>query len=248
MMGRLSDRLLIVLIACAAALAYVFHAILKEAVDSWLSQRLASFGGILADVTERSFSLTLTTALAVVMVWAIYARVRNEFAADLKERLRPKFACSFDMADGDCVHVVSMRPSGSSSGGRVTSFRLKVAADRIGSVEGCRGRLMSIRRGHETVLDGERLVLPFIPASAADTTGKRIDAGVPELLEFLQISERNTIDVPTVTRTSAMTMKSLVLQPGDYTFVIIISSPESAATASPVLHWTGDWKTTKVSL
>jgi hypothetical protein len=90
--------------------------------------------------------------------------------------------------------------------------------------------------------------LPFIPASASDTTGKRIDAGVPELLEFLHISDRNTIDVPTVTRTSAMTMKSLMLQPGDYTFVIIISSPESAATATPVLHWTGDWKTASISL
>jgi hypothetical protein len=247
-MGRLSDRLLIVLIACAAALAYVFHEILKEAVDTWLSQRLASYGGILVDVIERSFSLALTTALAAVMVWAIYTRVRNEFAADLKERLRPKFACSFDMADGDCVHVATSRPVGSGGGGRLTSFRLKIAADRIGSVEGCRGRLISIRCGHETVLDGERLVLPFIPASASDTTGKRIDAGVPELLEFLQISERNTIDVPTVTRTSAMTMKSLVLQPGDYIFVIIISSPESAATASPVLHWTGDWKSTRVSL
>jgi uncharacterized protein with GYD domain len=51
-----------------------------------------------------------------------------------------------------------------------------------------------------------------------------------------------------VTRTSAMTMKSLMLQPGDYTFVIIISSPESAATATPVLHWTGDWKTASISL
>jgi hypothetical protein len=239
-MGRLSDRLLVVLIASAAALAYVFHEIVKEAVDSWLSQRLASFGGVAADVTERSISLSITTALAIVMVWAIYARVRNEFADDLKERLRPKFACSFDMADGDCVHLVTTRVVGSSAG-RITSFRLKVAADRIGSVEGCRGRLMSIRHG-------ERLVLPFIPASASDTTGKRIDAGVPELLEFLHISDRNTIDVPTVTRTSAMTMKSLMLQPGDYTFVIIISSPESAATATPVLHWTGDWKTASISL
>jgi hypothetical protein len=246
-MGRLSDRLLIVLIAGAAALAYVFHEIVKDAVDSWLSQRLASVGGLLADVTQRSVSLSITTALAVVMVWAIYARVRNEFADDLQERLRPKFACSFDMADGDCVHLVTTRVVGSNAG-RITSFRLKVAADRIGSVEGCRGRLMSIRRGHETVLDGERLVLPFIPASASDTTGKRIDAGVPELLEFLQISDRNTIDVPTVTRTSAMTMKSLMLQPGDYTFVIIVSSPESAATATPVLHWTGDWTTARISL
>lgn len=246
-MGRLSDRLLIVLIASAAALAYVFHEIIKDAVDSWLSQRFASFGGLLADVTERSVSLSITTALAIVMVWAIYERVRNEFADDLKERLRPKFACSFDMADGDCVHQVTTRVVGSSAG-RTTSFRLKVAADRIGSVEGCRGRLMSIRRGHETVLDGERLILPFIPASSPDTTGKRIDAGVPELLEFLQVSDRNTVDVPTVTRTSAMTMKSLLLQPGDYTFVIIVSSPESAATATPVLHWTGDWKTATVSL
>jgi len=246
-MGRLSDRLLIVLIAGAAALAYVFHEIVKDAVDSWLSQRLASFGGVLADVTERSVSLSITTTLAIVTVWAIYARVRNEFADDLKERLRPKFACSFDMADGDCVHLVTTRIVGASAG-RITSFRLKVAADRIGSVEGCRGRLMSIRRGHETVLDGERLVLPFIPASASDTTGKRIDAGVPELLEFLHISDRNTIEVPTVARTSAMTMKSLMLQPGDYTFVIIISSPESAATVTPVLHWTGDWKTASVSL
>jgi len=246
-MGRLSDRLLIVLIASAAVLAYVFHEILKDAVDSWLSQRLASFGGLLADVTERSISLTFTTALAVLMIWAIYARVRNEFEADLKERLRPKFACSFDMADSDCVHLVTTRAVGAGAG-RVTSYRLKIAADRIGSVEGCRGRLISIRRDHETVLDGERLVLPFIPASSSDTTGKRIDAGVPELLEFLQISDRNTLDVPTVTHTSAMTMKSLLLQPGDYTFVIIISSPESAATATPVLHWTGDWKSARISL
>jgi hypothetical protein len=243
-MERASDKLLIVLIAGSAALTYVFHEILKDAVDSWLAERLVGFG-LFAGVTERAISLSFTTALAIIMVWAIYARVRGEFADDLKERLRPKFACSFDMADGDCVHSMARIGGG---GGRVTSFRLKVAADRIGSVEGCRGRLVAIRRGNETVLDGERLVLPFIPASASDATGKRIDAGVPELLEFLQISERNTIEVPTVSRTNATTMRSLLLQPGDYNFVIIVSSPESAATATPVLHWAGDWKSAKVSL
>jgi hypothetical protein len=39
-----------------------------------------------------------------------------------------------------------------------------------------------------------------------------------------------------------------MLQPGDYTFVIIISSPESATTATPVLHWTGDWTSARISL
>src|SRR5947209_14742444 len=98
-MGRASDRLLIVLIAGSAALAYVFHEILKDAVDSWLTERLIGVGGLLADITERMISLSFTTALAIIMVWAIYARVRGEFADDLKERLRPKFALSFDMAD-----------------------------------------------------------------------------------------------------------------------------------------------------
>jgi hypothetical protein len=248
-MGRTSDRFLIVLIAGSAALAYVFHEIMKEAVDEWLAVRLEGFGGLFAHITERSISLTFTTALAVIMVWALYARIRGEFADDLKERLRPKFACTFDMADSDCVQVTTTRAAATGAGGgRSRSFRLKIAADRIGSVEGCRARLVSIRRGHETVLDGERLVLPFAPANASDATGKRIDAGVPELLEFLQISDRNTVDLPTVARASATSLKTLLLQPGDYSFVIIISSPESAATATPVLHWSGDWKTASVSL
>ena len=170
---------------------------------------------------------------------------------DLKERLRPKLACTFAMTDSECVHstvIRAARAASGASGGRITSFRLKVAADRIGSVDGCRGRLVSIRRDHEAVLDGERLILPFLPSNAADATGKRIDAGVPELLEFLQISDRNTVDVPAVARSNAISVKTLLLQPGDYTFVIIVSSPESATTAMPVLHWSGDWKTASVTL
>jgi len=250
-MGRPSERLMIILIGGAAALAYLFHEILKDAVDRWLGERLEAFGGLFADVTERSLSLTFTTVLAVIVVWALYTRIRGEFAADLEERLRPKLACTFDMGDGDCVQTSTRaaRAGGASSGaGRLTSFRLKVAADRIGSVEGCRARLVSIRRDREVVLEGERLVLPFVPTNASDAVGKRIDAKVPELLEFLQISERNTVDVPTVVRPNATSLRSLLLQPGDYTFVIIISSPESAATATPVLHWTGDWKTAAVTL
>src|SRR5947208_8555837 len=178
-------------------------------------------------------------------------RIRHEFEDDLKERLRPKLACSFAMTDGDCVHAATIRtarPATGAGASRITSFRLKVAADRIGSVDGCRARLVSIRRGHEAVLDGERLILPFLPTNAADATGKRIDAGVPELLEFLQISDRNTIDVPAVARSNAISVKTLLLQPGDYTFVIIVSSPESATTAMPVLHWSGDWKAASVTL
>jgi len=251
-MARTSEKLIIVLIGGAATLAYVFHELLKDAVDRWLSVRLEAVGGLFADVTERSISLTLTTVLAVVVVWALYARIRSEFAADLQERLRPKLACTFDMVDGDCVQTSTRaaRPTAGTgtSAGRLTSFRLKVAADRIGSVEGCRARLVSVRRDHEVVLEGERLVLPFIPTNASDAVGKRIDAGVPELLEFLQISDRNTVDVPTVVRPNATNLRSLLLQPGDYTFVIIISSPESAATATPVLRWTGDWKTASVTL
>src|SRR5205809_366270 len=77
-MGRVSDRLLVVLIAAAAALAYLFHEILKDAVDQWLTVRLAEFGGLLADVSERTISLSLTTALAVLLVWALYLRIRHE--------------------------------------------------------------------------------------------------------------------------------------------------------------------------
>jgi hypothetical protein len=252
-MGRVSDKLLVIIILGAAALAYVFHEIVKDAVDQWLAVRLADFGGVFAGITERMISLTLTSAFGLLIVWALYLRIHHEFEDDLKERLRPKFACSFAMTDSNCVHesvVRSARPAAgtSVSANRMTSFRLKVAADRIGSVDGCRGRLVSIRRDHETVLDGERLVLPFLPATGADAAGKRIDASVPEFLEFLQISDRNTVDVPQVTRSNAINVTSLMLQPGDYTFVIIISSPESAATVTPVLHWTGDRKTASVTL
>ena len=243
-MGRASDRLVMVLMGGAAALAYLFHEILQDSVGRWIAAKLAAFGGLFAQVTERAVSLSLTTALAAVVVASLYRRIRNEFEDDLAERLRPKLSCSFDMGDGDCRQTTAMR----TGSGRMTSFRLKVAADRIGSVEGCRGRLVSIRRGHEAVLDGERLVLPFIPANALDATAKRIDARVPELLEFLQISDRNTIEVPTVTRANAISVKTLFLQPGDYTFLIIVSSPESATTVQPVLHWTGDYRTAKVTL
>jgi hypothetical protein len=200
---------------------------------------------IFADLTGRAISLSFSAAFAAIIVFGLYRRVRREFEEDLRERLRPKLACSFDMKDADCVQSATVRTAGAP--GRVTSYRLKVAADRIGSVEGCRGRLVSIRRGHESVLDGERLVLPFIPVNAADANSKRIDAEVPELLEFLQISERNAIDVPTA-RSNASGTKSLFLQPGDYTFTIIISSPESAVTARPVLHWNGEAKSATVTL
>jgi len=243
-MGRASDKLTMVLLGGAAALAYVFHEILQESVDRWITGKLAGLGGLFADVTERAVSLSLTTALAIIIVASLYRRIRNEFEGDLAERLRPKLSCAFDMKDADCVQSTTIR----TGPGRMTSFRLKISADRIGSVEGCRGRLVAIRRGHESVLDGERLVLPFIPSNAADATAKRIDAGVAELLEFLQISDRNTIDVPTVARSNAVSVKTLFLQPGDYTFLIILSSPESATTVQPVLHWTGDYKTTTVSL
>lgn len=244
-MERTSDRLLIVLIGGTAALAYVFHEIVKDNVTQGLASALADISPVFADLTGKAISLSLSTAFAGIIVAGLYRRIRREFEEDLRERLRPKLACSFDASDGECVQSATVRTSGAPS--RVTSFRLKVATDRISSVEGCRGRLVAIRRGRETVLDGERLVLPFIPASAADAASKRIDAGVPELLEFLQISERNTVEVPTV-RSNALSARSLFLQPGDYTFVIIVSSPDSASTVMPVLHWAGEAKSASVSL
>lgn len=244
-MGRVSDKLLVVLIGGAAALAYVFHEIVKDDVDRWIALALAGFSHIFAEVTARAITLSLSTAFAAIIVAGLYRRVRHEFEADLAERLRPKLSCAFAMNDSDCVQATTIRAANS---GRLTSFRLKIAADRIGSVEGCRGRLVSIRRGRETVLDGERLVLPFVPANAPDTASKRIDAGIAELLEFLQISERNTLEVPTVARSNAISVKTLFLQPGDYAFIIIVSSPESAVTVMPVLHWTGDWQTATVTL
>lgn len=216
------------------------------------------------------------------MAYFVWEKERKEVLS-LKERIRPKLKCSFNVGDGGCVRpgavlrkvgqqstttssssvtlvsvtnepgkmpevrVIEDKPPPESL--RATYYRIKVEADGVQSVTGCKGRLNRITRGGLTLFDGEPETLPFAPAWIdAESTSKTIHAGAPEYLDFLAIAASNQaiVTVKNLGGASSVPWLSLIDIPGDYHFHISILSATPTVSIDVVLHWTGAQGTSSV--
>lgn len=132
---------------------------------------------------------------------------------------------------------------------RTNYYRVKVEALGTQQIEGCRGRLLSIRRGTIPILEGEAIDLPFALANQPDALCKTIRSGAPEYLDFLTITDDNTVLVttPGFIGPSSIDWGALFLSPGEYHFDIRIMS--QLAPPEPVhllFKWTGTRSTSDI--
>jgi hypothetical protein len=125
----------------------------------------------------------------------LHARTESMFQSFNRPRLR----CSFDMNDPGCrrpntaINVSDIAYNHLSIQTRCDWYRVKVETRGTENICGCRGRLISIKRGEAVLLSGENPVLPFAPYERSDAVAKTIHPNVPEYLDLLAITEFNQV-------------------------------------------------------
>jgi hypothetical protein len=95
----------------------------------------------------------------------------------LNARLAPKLKCTFGMDIPGCVSpdVVTNNPAKPHKPGiQLTWYRIKVETVGGINLNGCNGRLLSVRRGNKELLVGDAPVLAFTPADDRDAFDKTI--------------------------------------------------------------------------
>jgi hypothetical protein len=191
-----------------------------------------------------SWWAVIPLAFAPITFWVIGGLTRQVVL--LERRLKPKIKCSFSSAHADCIRpntVVSFLNRKIVC----TYYRIKVEADCSGHVSDCRGHLLFIKHGNKIIFQGENIILPFAHSDKNDAV---VYEGVPEYLDFLVITDDN--EISSATRgfkvPSSINYQELFSQPGDYEFDVVISSPKGPSVSiKPVLKWSGDRLTSKMT-
>lgn len=154
-----------------------------------------------------------------------------------EERLRPKLRCEFDPNDAGCVrHVTSMN---------LLYFRIKVSADNMAMINGCRATLTRILRDGAVAMDGENIPLPF----AHELSAKQVKDGVPEFVDLIAVSATNRVAIASkdFVVPSSIQPDTLFARLGKYTFRVVITCDNGPPiTIEPILNWTGDSATSSV--
>ncbi|MGA7433874.1 MAG: hypothetical protein WBW35_25870 [Xanthobacteraceae bacterium] len=163
--------------------------------------------------------------------------------------LRPELKCSFSMNDPGCVHrnityteqlVLAMpgqQPAHFPKQARCDWYRIRVSAEN-GSIPGCRGRLLSVKRGGNELLNGENPPLQFTHNEPDRDVA--INEGVSEYLDLLGIlyDQRVVLAVPLHRRSSSIQWNDMFSLAGDYEIRAAVTSPHtSAAPIDLILRW-----------
>ncbi|MFZ0497131.1 MAG: hypothetical protein WBE85_11340 [Methylocella sp.] len=190
--------------------------------------------------------LLWVTAFGCVIISAYFVwRVERKKVIELTEEKRTKLKCSFSMGDQGCVRPnTTLAPSAVSA----TYYRIKVETDYAAMVPNCHGRLIWIKRGPKTILEGEPIYLPFAPATKNDALSKHIHDGAPEFLDFMMITDDNKVILtqPEFYGSSSVDWKNLFSDPGDYTFHILILSETSSVAIDLIFRWKGERATSEI--
>jgi hypothetical protein len=224
----------------------------RNLCDLWASLPLPSYK---ACAFQNSLVYAALGGAAILLIWGIIEVFLLVRRAIRKRRTRlpmvtartesrvpasaPNLICSFNMNDSGCVHHnipcnETITQPGQTSYVRQTKcdwYRIRVDA-KGGNVAGCRGRLVSIKRGGNELLAGEHPPLPFTHYDPdAPVT---VSEGVSEFLDLLGVTYDQSVilAVPPHRRSSLIHWWDLFSLPGDYEIKAAITTP--SATMVPI--------------
>ena len=223
---------------------------------NWLVLALA--GASLIDDRHLHESLRYVASAWLLFLLFVYAPYRvwlkdSKRADNAEAQLRPRLKCSFDKSHG-CQHKTKLQARAPIPGtgmqvvasSRVRFFRVRIEAEGIGVIKDCSGHLLSLKRNGRTLFDHDSITLPIAPAERENPTVKDIRAGVPEYLDVFLLMDTNHVKItsPGFLLPISLDANTLFSGPGEYTFHVVVSAPESPPVpVDIVLKWTGDWET-----
>ncbi|MHC2318390.1 hypothetical protein ACVIHC_005436 [Bradyrhizobium diazoefficiens] len=179
-------------------------------------------------------------ALAPLLIWVLVAYVRRRSHSI---SLAPKLKCTFDMAVPGCVNPnIDMHVGGKPHKAiRLTWYRVKVEADSPSNIQGCTGRLLSVKRGDTELLHADAPVLPFTPGTDPDATSKTIRHGVPEFLDVLSANATNgVVHLIKGHRSAMVDWDKMFSLADDYYLKIAITSDSPTVEMVLKFKWTLD--------
>ncbi|MDI2103938.1 hypothetical protein [Bradyrhizobium sp. Mp64] len=110
------------------------------------------------------------------------------------------------------------------------------------NITGCQGRILSISRKNQELLGGDKPIIPFTKADAADALSKTVYSGVPEYLDILA-AERTHGIMHTMkgNRSELVDWKGMFVEEDSYYITIAVTSNEaSTAEVKLKFDWTKD--------
>lgn len=130
-----------------------------------------------------------------------------------------------------------------------TWYRIRVDAVG-GSVLGCRGRLISVKRGFSELLDGEYPPLPFTHSTDPDGSAT-VHEGVSEFLDLMAIlyDQRVELAVPLNRRSGSISWRDMFSLSGSYEIKLAITAPNITTVPIELLfNWNLQPNTAKLEI
>ena len=233
------------ILASVLGLFIALHSIWNILFEEWLKQQLERALGLsVATMIERFGAIGVPTLLAMATVWLIYRYIRREFESELVSRTTPKLNGEFSETIPGCKVPTSL-------GGSIGAdyFRIKVEIKDFGYLDGCQGRLVSIKKNGALLSAGEILTLPFAPADDPKATAKTIYLGVPEFLDVLSVTQYNQVIITTngFVLPNSIDQTKLFSETGIYDLEVTLTAPATAPkNISLKFTWLGNRTTAKL--
>jgi hypothetical protein len=201
--------------------------------------------------TAVAWTVIFLVRLGVVSSFQIYRGQKRSIETTAVAPPKPKLNCSFNISDAGCFRPNTTLNFVLRDDGVVDQkntiikipcnwYRIKVVASG-GTFIGCRGRIISIKRGEAQVFSGEIAILPFAPSEKEDAISKSIYEGAPEYLDLFALTENSkvTLALHKFIGSNSVNWTDMFSLAGDYRFEILVISAESvAASTSLLFRWT----------
>lgn len=181
-------------------------------------------------------------ALAPLLVWVFIAYVRRW------ARSVPKLKCSFAMNTGCVTDEPDSSSPPEADAPPIRWYRVKVEAFGSEPINGCLGRLLSVRFNGKEMLEADKPNLGFTPADEPETCNKTLHQGegVFEYLDVLTANKARGVWPPLHGHISS-TVKLDFSKLGDYDLRIgIVSNNAPTAHVGLRFSWTGDPTTSRM--
>jgi len=201
-------------------------------------QRVEMLEEAIAFISRLEYFVPVTRAL-----WVSYLqeRIDNTWS---KDELTPKVSIIFGRDVPGCV--VQSRFSDGTAG---TFYRLRLEADGAPVIFNVAGRLASLRRDGAELLQGDALRLTVTPAERVQPEVVDLYAGIPEFLDVLVTTDKGSVFIPTRFVPNSLDVATMFKEPGFYALTVAVMSPLTPMIeAEIVFRWTGDYKTSELSL